>query len=379
MLHTAVTHPLQQLYENLIIGERPLISGAPSTRPGWCGPNDVSWRIFSDPSAVVAVILAMLQQATHPLIAHAFLAHDDAVRNPYRRIHLTSGFYFATTFGTYDDAVRWVKRARQGHKPVHGVTPDGTRYSAAQPALLSWAHLCVLDASLRAWDTFGPGPRLTTAEKDSFCQEQALAAALIGVPEPPMTYRSLQSALSVSAPSRESNAECRAAARTVMEPNIPLWSKPFYGLMAQGALSLLPTDRAAVLGLPRHSAGVAANLPVLFLRHALAPLSVVETARQREEHQLARVDVTPGEPLYLTGTAWREGRAWQAEHPSETRWVTAWFLGTPEERTLLMEAAPRPALSSTGDLSMAAAAAGAWEAAATRGWAAVWRRALRRQ
>lgn len=369
---------LGNLYEDLILGHSTVVSPSPGTQPAWCAPGDVSRMLFEDSSAVVAVILAMLRQATHPVISQAFLEHDYALADPLQRVHLTSDFYFATTFGTGDDALSWIARARHGHRPVRGRTPAGNQYSAAQGELLSWAHLCVLDSTIQAWAAFGPGPTLSDEDVDRFVREQALAAALIGVPEPPMSAADLRRDLTRARPIHRS-PQAQQAVRTVLRPALPHWARVPYAMLAHGAVSLLSGDERAILGLRPAALPGAAEMPVRMLRDLCPRLSVARVAAERDIVALEPSDISTGSPLLLTGRDWQSGTQWAQDHPHLVPWVHAWFVADPNGRSELLNSAPISALGRSGQVTRPAAAAGAWAGAQEHGWSFVWRRLQRRR
>lgn len=368
------------LYERTITGQEPsLMPGTPSAHEGWCYPGDASWTLFNDPSAVVAVILAMLRQAMHPTMAEAFLEHDQAARDPWVRIRLTSGFYFTTTFGRAEDAELWVQRARKGHRPVRGVTSWGEAYSASEDHLLAWAHLCVLDSTLRAWDAFGGGPALGTREKDMFCREQALAAALIGVQAPPMSYQSLARQLNEFGQAPRPSAAGAQAARNVLAPPLDPWLLGPYLALAEGALALLTRQERHLLGIARPVLRKAGSAAVQVLRRTNPELTIRKHAGRVRRHSWKTVPAE--QPLRLTGSLWDAGIRFAKDHPVDSSWAAEWFLADAGTRQhLISEARARASavLTPSGDVRADAAAAGAWQIGEAGNWALVWRRAGRR-
>ena len=63
-----------------------------------------------------------------------------------------------TTYGPAAAAERAVARVRAVHDRVTGVAPDGRPYSANDPHLLRWVHVCEVDSFLVAYRRYGATP-----------------------------------------------------------------------------------------------------------------------------------------------------------------------------------------------------------------------------
>ena len=64
-----------------------------------------------------------------------------------------------TTFGPAVDAELVVARVRAVHERVKGTARDGRSYSAGDPHLLRWVHICEVDSFLAAHRVYGAEPR----------------------------------------------------------------------------------------------------------------------------------------------------------------------------------------------------------------------------
>jgi uncharacterized protein (DUF2236 family) len=154
------------------------------------GPSSVSWKIHREVALLLGWGSAILMQFAHPLVAQGVAEHSGfrtGAREPWRRLHRTLGAMLAMTFGPPDAAARAVAGINAIHDRVHGVLPAavgrhpaGTRYSARDPALLTWVHATCLDGFMRAHETF-VGP-LGAGERDRYCEESAAVEGLLGIP-----------------------------------------------------------------------------------------------------------------------------------------------------------------------------------------------------
>ena len=134
-------------------GHRALGAAAPSMRPGESG---CSARTAHPPCPrrfghVRGRDPALLLQSLHPLAMAAVAGHSGYRGDPWGRLQRTSYFLAVTTFGRDIDAEAAIDRVRSIHQRVTGTAPDGRRYAAADPHLLTWVHIAEADSFLRAY------------------------------------------------------------------------------------------------------------------------------------------------------------------------------------------------------------------------------------
>ena len=169
--------------------------------------------------------------------------------------------------GSEGAAQETIARVRSIHERVTGIAPDGRRYAASDPHLLTWVHIAEADSFLRAHTQFGAEP-LDQAGRDGYVADMARIGAELGVADPPMTERELTERITAYRAELASTAGARAAARfLLLNPPLPVIARPPYGLLAAAAVALLPAggaDRAhpassgrgvAGWSLPPHSGG----------------------------------------------------------------------------------------------------------------------------
>ncbi len=149
-------------------------------------PGGMARRVHGDlPSMVVGGLAALLLQTLHPLAMAGVADHSNYQEDAMGRLRRTANFVGATTFGTVDQAARAIEDVREVHRRVHGRAPDGRRYSANDPELLTWVHVAEMSSFLAAAERYGPH-RFRADERDRYLQETGVVARSLGarwVPE----------------------------------------------------------------------------------------------------------------------------------------------------------------------------------------------------
>lgn len=213
---------------------------------GWFGADSVAWRIHADLSTIIGGLRALLYQTLHPLAMAGVAEHSDYRHDPWGRLHRTSKFIAATTYGTSREAEAAVARVKEVHRKVRGVAADGRPYSADTPVLLAWVHATEVDSFLAAYRRYGPSS-VSDQDADRYVREMSVVAHAFGADPVPTTAQELADALASYELGATSAA--RAAARFLMVPPMPLRVRPFYGLVAAAAIELLPLAAQLQLGL----------------------------------------------------------------------------------------------------------------------------------
>ncbi|OLU27109.1 histidine kinase [Pseudomonas sp. PA15(2017)] len=152
----------------------------PKGDPGLFGPDAVCWRIHGDfTSMLIGGITALLLQALHPLALAGVWDHSNFREDLLGRLRRTGQFVSGTTFASRADADWLIDKVRRIHLHVVGTAPDGRRYSASDPELLTWVHVAevhsFLQAHLRYLD-----PEMSGADQDRYYAEIALVAERLG-------------------------------------------------------------------------------------------------------------------------------------------------------------------------------------------------------
>jgi uncharacterized protein (DUF2236 family) len=238
----------------------------------WFTPEDPIWRVHADASMFPGGIASLLLQSLHPLAMAGVAGHSGYKSDPWGRLQRTSHYLAATTYGTIQDAEAAIARVRSIHEGVRGRDHLGRPYRAGDPHLLLWVHAAEIASFLRAHQAFGRRP-LSPGEADRYVEQTAVAARLLGVPDPPTTTEGLGQVLEAYRPQLESTPAARDAARfLLLEPPLPFIARPGYGALASGGLSILPPWARNMLGIP---------LPSPVYRCVAQPLGLAGTAAVR--------------------------------------------------------------------------------------------------
>jgi len=153
---------------------------------------------------------------------------------------------------------------KQVHRKVRGVAPDGRRYTADDPELVTWIHVAEVSTFLHAAQRFGP-MRFTRAECDVYYQETAGVALALGASWVPRSVEEVDAYLARVRPELYAGPQARAARDFLVRgvghrPE----DRAVYAVLVGAAVSLLPRWARAELGIPN---------PPLFDRAVSVPLA----------------------------------------------------------------------------------------------------------
>ena len=235
--------------------------------PGLFGPASVAWRVHGDAAMLIGGLRALLLQTLHPLAMAGVADHSDYRHDPWGRLHRTGRFVGGTTFGNTPTAERLIEQVRVIHDRVTGTAPDGRPYSANDPHLLLWVHATEVDSFLRAYRRYGEG-RLTDAECDRYVAEMADLGRRLGVEDPPLSVADLDACLESFRRECAFGSQAREAVRFLVVPPVPLALRGAYGVIAAGAVGLLPRWARSMMWLP---------MPPLFDPLAVRPSALAVT------------------------------------------------------------------------------------------------------
>src|SRR5262245_41656249 len=149
---------------------------------------DVSRRINAERLLLLAWLRAILLQLAHPLIA-AGVAEHSTFRGgrmaALARLRQTVNAMLALTFGTEVEREAALGGIRAIHRRVHGVLSvacgrfaAGTRYSANDPALLTWVHATLIESMVLTYEQLVEP--LTDSERNRYCEDAAELAVALG-------------------------------------------------------------------------------------------------------------------------------------------------------------------------------------------------------
>jgi uncharacterized protein (DUF2236 family) len=144
------------------------------------GPDSVAWRATSDLRLYFGMLYPLLLQVAHPTVDAGVAEFSDFEERPWDRLLRTVDYVSLLVYGG-DDAVAAGRRLRELHKRFRGIRPDGTHYSALEPAAYAWVHATLLDTYVRTNARFGRA--MTRHEVERFYREYRGLGRLIGVRE----------------------------------------------------------------------------------------------------------------------------------------------------------------------------------------------------
>lgn len=244
--------------------------------PGLCGPGSASWQVLADVAGLAAGNRALLLQALHPLAMAGVHDHSAYAEDPFGRLHRTSEWVVAVTFGSTPDALRMSQLVRGLHRRVVGSAPGGRPYAASDPELLAWVSMTFTDSLLAADRAFAAHPA-DAATADRFVLEQSRLGALLDPRVDLAPYRgdataqaalrrweldlplldegllphdtaSLGRCLARYDRVLERGEHAEEALRFLRRPGLPAYALPAYRAIQLGAVATLPDHVRALLG-----------------------------------------------------------------------------------------------------------------------------------
>jgi uncharacterized protein (DUF2236 family) len=256
----------------------------PPGAPGWFGPDSAAWQVHGSVATFLGGIRALLLQAAHPLALVGVERHSSYRQDPFGRLQRTGAFIAATTFGSAELAERTVAGITRLHDRVSGTAPDGRPYSAADPRLLTWVHVALVDSLLEAYLRFG---RNGPVDADAYVRDMAVVGAAMGVPDPPRTAAELADVVTGFRPELAGGPAVADVRAFVLNPPLAPPAMVGYRVLARAAEDALPRWAAPLLGSPVRPAAVrradylAADTLLRTLTLALVESPARRAARQR--------------------------------------------------------------------------------------------------
>ncbi len=231
-------------------------TGSDATRlarvPGDTGlvPADsVAWKVHGDfATMMVGGVAALLMQMLHPGALAGVWDHSNFRKDSLGRLRRTAQYIAGTTFGSTAHAESMIATVRRIHDRVHGVLPDGTPYSANDPALLTFVHVaganCFLDAYMRY------RAPLSLADQDRYFADTAVIARRLGAEAVPTSRRGIDAYMRAIRPQLRCDARSKDVAQALLsQPMGGAAVQPVNRLMQQAGIDLLPGWAADLHGL----------------------------------------------------------------------------------------------------------------------------------
>jgi uncharacterized protein (DUF2236 family) len=223
--------------------------------------DSVAWKLHREMVLLAGWGRAILLQLAHPLVARGVADHSGFRVESWGRLHRldrTLRAMLTLTFGTPEEAEGVARIVNGIHDRVHGeltapegVFPEGTRYTAHDPALLTWVHATLLDSFLLTYERF-VGP-LTAGERDRYCAESCGVERLLGIPTGRLPRDAAQLGAYLDARLASGDIVVTDTARTlaseILHPPAFAAARPLLALARLPAVGLLPAAIRAGYGL----------------------------------------------------------------------------------------------------------------------------------
>jgi uncharacterized protein (DUF2236 family) len=219
----------------------------PAGDPGLFDPDGAIWRVHADfPGMLSGGLCALMLQTLHPAALAGVWDHSNFRTDLVGRLRRTTNFVAGTSYAPRAEADRLVERVRRIHGHVHGVTEAGQRYSANDPALLTWVHVTEAYGFLQGYRRYaGPVPR---ADADRYYDETRVVAEMLGACDVPRSEAGIEAYLARVQPLLAYTARSREVLAVLSRMRLPV---PLPGLsrdlfLGAGA-ALLPDWASALL------------------------------------------------------------------------------------------------------------------------------------
>lgn len=196
---------------------------------GLFDPAGVFWRVNRESALLIGGGTALLMQIAHPKIAAGVAAHSDYRQRPIRRLYQTITAMQRIIYGDRDTALKTAANIRDIHRRVNGVMgegsslyPEGSRYSAEDPALVMWVYASLIETMLRVYPAvFSP---LSVVEMNAFYEESKIIARLFGatdelIPPTLAEFREYVDGM-LAGPELEITTTARVVAEDIIHPPI---------------------------------------------------------------------------------------------------------------------------------------------------------------
>jgi uncharacterized protein (DUF2236 family) len=237
LLRSALVKQVQGVFNDRARGDRPVVRSADALFP----PGSAIWRVHGDVTTMmIGGVTALLLQMLHPAALAGVWDHSTFRDDMLGRLRRTARFIAVTTFGERADAEAAIARVRQVHEHIRGTLDDGTPYSAGEPHLLAWVHVCEAIGFLDAWLAFGD-PGMSLAEQDRYFAQAGVVAEALGADPVPQTRAEAEALVATFMPELVANARTREVAKMVLNPPLPsLAMAPVQEMLMHAAVDVLP-------------------------------------------------------------------------------------------------------------------------------------------
>ncbi|USI71450.1 oxygenase MpaB family protein [Sphingomonas morindae] len=208
---------------------------------GLFGPRSVAWRVHGDVTGMTTGgIAGLLMQMLHPAALAGVWDHSSFRADLLGRLRRTVRFIETTTYGSRVEAEAAIARVRAIHARIAGRLADGTPYSASDPTLLAWVHVCESWCFLAGWRHYAE-PRMPVAAQDRYFAELARVGAALGADPVPRSRAEAAALIAALRPALRVDARTRETAALILRAPAPTPGlDPLRRLTLRAACALLP-------------------------------------------------------------------------------------------------------------------------------------------
>jgi uncharacterized protein (DUF2236 family) len=236
-LKASIRQQVVSLFNDPRRGEAPVVRSTDAL----FAPDSVVWRVHGDiASMMVGGISSLMMQMLHPSVLAGVWDHSNFRADMHGRLRRTARFISMTTYGERATAEQAIATVRRVHDRVGGTLPDGTPYSANDPALLAWVHVTETTSFLDAWIRYSE-PLMSRADQDSYFAQMAQIGAALGADPVPRSRAEARRIIAEMRPQLKVDARTREVAALILEgktgPRMPEVPRK---LAMQAAVDLLP-------------------------------------------------------------------------------------------------------------------------------------------
>lgn len=244
-LKSSIRRRVVRVFNDAQRGEAPVVR----SNHALFAPGSVVWRVHGDVGTMmVGGVTSLLLQMLHPAVLAGVWDHSNFRQDMHGRLRRTARFIAMTTYGEKTAAEAAIATVRRVHDRVAGTLPDGTPYSANDPALLAWVHVTEMTSFLDAWIRYGE-PLMPLAEQDSYFAQSAQVGAALGADPLPRSRAEARQIIRDMRPLLAVDARTREVSRLILDGRGgPAVGEVPRKLAMQAAIDLLPPWARAMHG-----------------------------------------------------------------------------------------------------------------------------------
>ncbi len=237
MLRSALIGAVRSTFHDQSRGEAPIERSPHALYP----PDSVIWRVHGDVTTMmIGGVASLFLQMLHPQVLAGVWDHSNFREDTLGRLRRTARFIAVTTYGERNAADAAIARVRRIHEHIHGTLPDGTAYSAVDPAALAWVHATETLSFLEAWLRYG-NPVMPMADRDRYFAQAAHVGRALGADPVPETHAAAKLYVEQQRPLLRADDRTREVARFLLDrPATKAALGPVQSGVFAAAIDLLP-------------------------------------------------------------------------------------------------------------------------------------------